>query len=363
MPEDRPSKPFRKIDDATYGVPPESRSKRGLVRALRWVQLDADRNLVAAALLVATFVAIVLVGAFGPVSVREFLTRGVSPGTVLIELLKTIVSVVVIVLSINQLVLSPGLGPVGDQRERYDQSIELRREVEDYTGIEVSPSSPAAFLATLLERIVDQAERIDELFAGDPADAGTDRAADADEFAGSVVAEAMAVVGLLRASRFGEFEVVSAALRFAISEKVRTLQAISAARGDSLSEAQSEALDEMGELLELFTVAREYLKTVYIREEYIGLSESLLYSGLPAIVVTFCASQIYYPGVFPGDVFGIERRLLFVSGAVAVSLAPFVVLVSYVFRLAPMSRSTLFVGPFDARESGTDRDERHGRGR
>ena len=353
-------KPIRKIDDATYGTPPQNLARRHLLRVKRWFLLDANRNAITGLLLIGCFVAIVLVGSFGPVSVQAFLTEGVSPGTVLVELLKAIVSVVVIVLSINQLVLSPGLGPVGEQQERYEQSIDLRQRVEDRVEVQVSPASPAAFLAVLLNAIVDKAEQIEELALSV---SNPDLREQSDEFTNTVVGEAETVSDALSSSRFGRFEVISAALRFAISEKVRSLRQLQQTDDESLPAPLAEAFEEMNDLLKLFAVAREYLKTVYIREEYISLSEGLLYTGLPAILVTFVASQIYTASVFPGEFFGVEKRLLFVSAAVTVSLTPFVVLNSYVFRLAAMSRSTLFVGPFDARETGEDLEEvqRHGR--
>lgn len=360
MPDDTGSKPIRKIDDATYGPSPENPAKRRLLRVKRWFLLDANRSVVAGVLLGGCFVVILLVGAFGPVPARTFLTAGVSPGSILVELLKSIVSVLVIVLSINQLVLSPGLGPVGDQRERFEQSVELRRQMEDYTGRKVSPNSPAAFLAILLDAIADQAEEITELTMKSGAGTGEERI---NEFADGLVDEARTVSRLLSPSQFGRFDVISAALRFAISEKVRTLRELEQATDESTSPLLSDALDELDELLEMFAISREYLKTIYIREEYISLSEGLLYTGLPAILVTYSAAQMYSPTVFPGQVFGIEYRLLFVSGAVVVSLAPLVLLISYVFRLAALSRSTLFIGPFDARRSEDEIEEPHRNGR
>jgi hypothetical protein len=360
MSEEDRSRPIRKIDDATYGVPPRSATRRRLLAAKRWFLLDANRNLVAGLMLGGTFVTIVLVGSFGPVSVQSFLTEGVSPGGVLVELLKSIVSVVVIVLSINQLVLSPGLGPVGEQRQRYEQSRELRQQVEARTGVRVSPASPSAFLGVLLDAIADEAERLAAVTSRvDRGDLGDETS----ELADDIAAEARTVGTLVSERRFGEFEVISAALRFAITEKVRSLRAVRNSYDESIAGPIAEAFDEVDELLELFTVAREYLKTVYLREEYIRLSEGLLYTGLPAIVLTYCAAQIWAPGVFLGRFLGVERRLLFVSAAVTIGLGPFVLLISYVFRLTSLSRSTLFVGPFDARETGEDRSETRSHGR
>lgn len=359
MPSDGGTPPPRKIDDATPGTPPERPVRRRFLRVKRWFLLDVNRNIAAGWLLGGSFVTIVLVGSFGPVSVQSFLTAGVSPGNVLVELLKAIVSVIVIVLSINQLVLSPGLGPVGEQQERFEQSMDLRQKVESQTGIEVSPASPAMFLVALLDAIIDQAEQLDEIAS----QSGT-RAVQPEltEYLNTVIDDAKHVRGRLVSGRFGEFEVISAVLRFAMSEKIRALRAFQQTADELPEESFSAAFDELDELFELFTVTREYLKTVYIREEYIRLSEGLLYTGLPALLVTYLAAQIYTPTVFPGEIVGFEKRLLFVSGAVTVALTPLAVLLSYISRLAPLSRSTLFIGPFDARPTGDDREESHSRG-
>lgn len=274
--------------------------------------------------------------------------------------MKAIVSVVVIVLSINQLVLSPGLGSVGDQQERYEQSLDLRKRVKDHTGIRVSPTSPAAFLTVLLDAMVDQATRLDEAVSDVKEEAIQKKF---NRFSTSVSTEASSVRTILLSGRFGQFEVISAALRFAISEKVRTLDELKQINGESCPESITPSLDELDELLELYAVSREYLKTVYIRDEYIRLSEGLLYTGFPSVVMTYLTAQLYSPTVFPGQFLGIELRLLFVSGAITIALVPFALLISYVFRLAAMSRSTLFVGPFDARQTKDDLEETHSHGR
>ncbi len=338
-----------KVSDATYGGP----SQGPVERAKRWFLLDASRWLVTGLLLAGTFVVVVLVGAFGPVSTNSFLNVGIRPGAALIELLKTIVSVVVIVLSINQLVLSPGLGPVGDQRARYSDAMDLRERVEDHTGVRVSPSSPARFFRVLVGEILDQTDRLEA--AVEDADGALRR--DVETYAADVRDEGDYLHRALGTSRFGAFEVIPTLMRFAISEKVRTLREIRERYDRELTDRHRAAVDELDDLLELFTIAREYIKTIYIRSEYINLSQGLLYIGLPSLVVTYCATQVYAPNVFPGTTFGLSTRLLFVAGAVTVALAPFVLLISYVFRLAAMSRSTLFIGPFaaGADERRTDR--------
>jgi hypothetical protein len=360
MAEDTGSEPIRKIDDATYGTQPKNRVHRWLLGVKRWVLLDANRWVLTAALLALITLVIVVVGTYGPVSTSSFLTEGTTQGSIFVELMKAIVSVVVIVLSINQIVLSPGLGPVDAQRERFEQSIELRRRVETEVDVDATPASPAGFLAMLLDEIETKAERLAETTT---VTGNRELAAETQEFADTVGREARVVRELLVGCRFGTFEVTSAAVRFAITQKVRSLEAIRRGHEEALTGQTADAFEEMDNLLELFTISREYLKTVYIRSEYVSLSEGLLYSGLPALVVAYLAANIYSPSVFPGQILGVQRQLLTVAVAVALSLAPFVFMIAYVFRLAAMSRSTLFVGPFDARRTREDLSEDEGHGR
>ena len=337
-------RPMMKIGDATYGRPPSGRVERQVLRIQRWFFLSANRWLVTALLLVCVFTTIVLAGAYGPIPVEVFLDAGISPGAALIELLKTIVTVLVIVLSINQLVLSPGLGPVGDQQERFDDEMDLRRRTESLTGVAVSPSSPGRFLQTVTSEMVDTTDDLRDAAEGI---GDANRREELVTYADAVEYEAAYVSNGLETDRFGLFEVTPTVLRFATSEKFKTLHGIEHT-GDEVPAAP---LEQMDDLLELFTVAREYMKTVYIRSEFIDLSQGLLYVGLPSLVLTYIAAQMYSPDVFPGATLGIRNLLLFLAGAVTVSIAPVVLLVSYVLRLAAMSRSTLFLGPFAA---GTD---------
>lgn len=334
-----------KIGDATAGRLPETRAGRQVVRVKRWFLLTASRWLVTALLLAFTFAVVVAVGLYGPVSVRAFLTDGVSPGSALVELMKAIISIVVIVLSINQLVLSPGLGPVSDQQERYDDSMELRERMESLTDTRVSPSSPAVFLGTITEAIANQADALGEEAASM---ADSELRDDAEEYAETVAQQARTVTRRLEENRFGVFEATPTVLRFAISEKVRGVRELEAALREADADVDFESIERLHELLGLFTVSREYLKTVYIRTEYINFSEALVYIGLPSLVATYSMAQLYSSSVFPGTTFGVETQLLFVAFAVTVGVTPFALLSAYVFRLAAMSRSTLFVGPFAA---------------
>lgn len=133
----------------------------------RWFLVEANRLLVSGLLAGVVFVSTVLVGTFGPVSVQEFLGDGISPASAFVELLKTIVSLVTIVLSINQLVLSPQFGPVGNQYERLKEAMDLRRNTEDALNIEVNPSPPSRFLYAVTMSLMKRAEALEKTTRND----------------------------------------------------------------------------------------------------------------------------------------------------------------------------------------------------
>lgn len=112
-----------------------------------------------------------------------------------------------------------------------------------------------------------------------------------------------------------------------ISGKIRRARLLRRRHREALTDAERDALDDVIDALDLFAVTRAYLKTIYIRSEFINFSRALLYVGLPCLLVTFWASQIYDPSAFRGATLGISNLLLFVGAAATISLVPFALLI------------------------------------
>ena len=315
-----------------------------LGRLVRWFLFNGNRWVIVALLTAVIFVTTVLVGTFGPVSVQRFLSRGVSPASALVELLKSIVAIVTIVLSINQLVISPQLGPVSDQREAFEDTMSLRKEAERRLESDVSPIAPVEFMRALVDAVDDQASELRET-------AGDERREEIGRFVDDLHRATDATVDRLAGTEFRKFEVVPATMGMDVSGRIQEARRLA----DGASGPERAALLETVRRLELFAIARAHFKTAYIRSEYVSFSQALLFIGLPSLLAAFYATQIYDPSVFPGQTFNVENRLWFVAGAVTAALTPFAVLISYVSRLATLSQSTVFVGPFVA--GGRDKPE------
>ncbi|MFB6189739.1 MAG: hypothetical protein ABEI57_07620 [Halapricum sp.] len=321
----------------------------------RWFRLlvETDRLLLVAALLVAIVVALVAVGMIVPKAAVLF-TSGDPIETTFQAFVGATITGVTLVVTLNQLVLSQEFGAVGDQRERMDAAVQFREDVESVLEAPITPPEPAAFLRALVDVTGERAETLRERVADDDAlDEGVrDRVCTLAE---DISANADAVADSLDGSQFGTFGVLSAALDFNYSWKLYSARRVRAEDDASLSEAQSAAVDDLVETLELFGPAREHFKTLYFQWELTALSRVILAAALPSLVVSVSMVLFYDPAAIVGSVVGLPWSLLVVSGAVAVALVPFLVLLSHVLRIAVVTQRTLSIGPFTLRE--TDREE------
>ncbi|NHN46309.1 hypothetical protein G9464_01670 [Halostella sp. JP-L12] len=310
-----------------------------LAQAKRWVALDGDRVLIAAALLAIVFAAVVALAGMSLVVVTD-----PRPVTTLVgSMLGGMLPFITVVLAINQLILTQEFGTTGTFRERLDETDEFRRTVEDDVGVESSPATPTAFLRTLVAATRDRAERLRE--AADTVD-DAERRERVRGFADRVADEAGSAEQTLEGATFGTFEVVSVILDYDDSAQLDAARTLRNTRDEeALPDAVADAVDGIESLLEDVHVARLYFKTVYIQQELANLSIVLLYVGFAALVgggfvilsydrlVDLVANRALLTGV--------------VAGAVTLAVAPFAVLLAYVLRIATVARRTAAdFGPF-----------------
>jgi hypothetical protein len=344
-------------------------------RLRAWLLLDGDRHLVAAGILASFFLVVVAVGTAQPTPASVLLDRGDPVETLYQALVTSTVTGVTLVLTIGQLVLSQELGAVGDQRERMEGAVDFRHDVADAVGTAVAPAEPSAFLRGLVAATRRRADAFGESVGADDgtsedaapavadpdADAGADADAEdlataADAYVAAVRRDADAVADRLDGARFGEFEVVRAALDYDYSWKLYVGRRIREVYADDLPEAAAEDLEALLSLLRLFGPAREHFKTLYFQWELSDLSRSLLYAAVPALAVAVVSLAFFDPGTVSGATLGVDDALWVLAATTTLSLAPFALLLSYVLRIVTVTKRTLSVGPFVLRETGRSAD-------
>jgi hypothetical protein len=324
------------------------RERAGESRTKLWVLLEANRWVVAAVPVVGVFATLVVLGTLDPSPLPEAVASKDPVETTFQGFLTAIITGVTLVVTLSQLVLSQELGAVGDQRERMDEAMRFREDVEDAIDAPAAPPEPAAFLRSVVDATNARASELADAVADSDDDRLHERV---DNLVDSIEGNAETVTDRLGDAQFGTFGVLFAALDYNYSWKIYEARRIRNTH-DDLSEDADRALDRLTEALTYFGPAREHFKTLYFQWELVNLSRVVLYAAVPALLVS--VGMILFvdsPGTVTGATLGVDNLLWLVSAAVAVALVPFTLLLSYVLRIATVAKRTLAIGPFVLRES------------
>jgi len=312
-----------------------------------WLLFEADRWLVTGALLTIVFVTLLGVGYLYPAAENAIRTTD-SVDTLFQGFLTATITGVTLVLTLNQLVLSQELGAVKDQRERMEGAMQFRRDAADVIQVPVSPSRPAQFLRALVEVSGERAEKLRDAV---PETVDAEFRTELEEFTGTIIENADRVAAGLDDARFGTFDVISSALDFNYSWKIFAGRRIRERYGDLLDEESTAALDELIEALQLFGPAREHFKTLYFQWELINLSRRILVAAIPAVLVSGCMVVFFNDATYSVEIFHVETLVVVIAIAATISVAPFMILLAYVIRIATVTKHTLSIGPFILRET------------
>ncbi|EMA41417.1 hypothetical protein [Halococcus hamelinensis] len=323
------------------------RERTGDSRVRLWVLLTANRALVAGLLTLGLFVVLVAVGVVNVYPLRTTVRNGTHIERLFQAFIMSIITGITLVVTLNQLVLSRELGPLGEKRDEMADATEFRQHIEELTG-SVAPPEPASFMRTFMQLSTDRADGLKEAVADD-ADAELRDSVNA--LGDRIRTQADDIGGQLSEAEFGEFEVIPAILNYDYSWKIYTARRLRSEHSESLSEDERTAFDELIQALSLFAPAREHFKTLYFRRELVDFSRKMLYAGVPALAISILGLVYLDPNSFVGSTLGMANLVFAISAAVAIASMPFFVLVSYILRLGTIAQRTLAVGPFILRDS------------
>ena len=330
------------------------RERAGENRAKLWLLLRADRLVVAGVLTAAVFVAFVAVAAAFSPALTEKVAASDPIETLFASMITAIVTGATLVVTIGQLVLTQENGPLGDQRERMDDTLAVRDDIADLTD-GPTPTDPAAFLDAILGAAAGHAQYLRDSVdgGGDDGDGPSRDAlrAEVDDLVTGLTENADAVRGQLDGAEFGSFDVVFAALNFDYGPKIGQIERIAAEHDEALTDDERGRLGELKATVSLFGPAREHVKTLYFQWALIDLSRLILYAAVPALVVGGLMLTAVDAGTFPGRTLGVDHVTLVVGAAFAVTLFPFSLFVSYLLRVLTIAKRTLAIGPLVLRDS------------
>lgn len=315
-----------------------------------WILLEANRRLLAFLLTVGVFIAIVLIGTLAPAPLRELVVLDRVTDRLFQALTTSLITGVTIVVTINQLVLSQEIGAVVDQRSRMEGSLKFRSDLEVLLDEPMVPAGPADIFQRLADAVEEGARRFEE----EAIAAGVEEP-EITAFVGRILERTDYIDEQLEDATFGRYDVLSPVLGFDYSAHIAEADQISGAYGSELGLDARATLTGLTRRLKFFGLAREHFKTLYFQWELVDLSRSVLYLFVPALIVSMSMMVFLDPQAVPAGGGPIDGLLLLVALATAISLSPFLLVVSYVLRVATVAKRTLAIGPFVLH--GTDDDE------
>ena len=308
-----------------------------------WVLMEANRWHVAGALLVGVFLSMVVLGVADPSPLQRSVVQEDPDDTLFQAFVTAIITGVTLVVTLNQLVLSQELGPVGDQRNRMEGAMQFREDVEEVLETDTSPPEPASFLKALIDVTRSRANSLDDAVEESRDEELKEQI---HSYVDGLGTNADEVSDHLDDAQFGTFQLLSPVLNFNYSWKIFLARRIRNDHRDALTDEVRDAFDDLVEVLKFFGPAREHFKTLYFQWELVNLSRAMLYSAVPALVVTSAMITYYDAKSVPGATLGISNDILAVSFGMTVAVAPFMILLAYILRIATVAKRTLSIGPF-----------------
>ncbi|WP_435153728.1 hypothetical protein [Haladaptatus sp. DFWS20] len=326
------------------------RERAGESRIKLWILLGANRLVVTGALALFFFVSFVVAGSVLYPPLKSTIASSDTIETMFSTMLGTTITGVTLVVTISQLVISQENGPLGDQRQRMSDAMDFREFVREMVG-HTTPSDPSKFLKNIIDVTEQRANELHTSISDGDEDELSQLRGELDEFNESLTGNSDTVKEELDGAKFGSFDVLFAALDFNYSWKIFHVERMREEYADHLSDEQKRLFERLKTSLSMFGPAREHIKTLYFQWALIDLSQLILYAAIPSLFVAGAMLTFVGSGTFTGTTFGLTDILLVVAGAFTITLVPFLLLVSYILRIATVAKRTLAIGPLILRNS------------
>lgn len=309
--------------------------------------LTTNRWILTISILLGIFLALIGLSYLGTSPLRSIVDNQGGLHFLFSAFIGAIITGTSIVVTINQLVLSQELGAVGKQQSRMQNSMDFRQDVEKNIDKTIVPPEPAEFTKELIIEIKRNSIKLQQ-----NADQSKEETyAIIEEYTNSLIKNAKEVEEMLDDAQFGTFEVIWAALNFNYSEKIYRARQIQVKHDEDLSEEDQETLNKLRELLTFFGPTREHFKTLYFQWELIKLSRALMYTSIISLVFIGLLIIHINTTTIEGNTIGIDNLVIVASIGYTLGVAPFIIFIVFIIRIATVAKRTLAMGPFILKEN------------
>ena len=311
--------------------------KAPLIHPREWFFLIEDRLVIASGILIVAFALF-----FAVELVTDFADQQLVPLYYIFgALIGGNFTLITIVVSVSQLIISQQLGSPGDLRQQIEDANEYREAAEDQTGDIVAPVMPTDFLQFLVgqtdvhvNRVNDQLDTISDPEARE----------DLDEFLSGIAAHVEQTNTLVAQSEVGIFEALSVTLQTNYSKDIYQIRKFRIDYHDQLPEEVEDSLHDLMVQFKQIDIARQYLKTLYMEDELAKVSRMLLYTGFPAVMVALLMLRQFAGSTHALFAPALMSKLL--PLALTIGVAPLAVLFAFVLRISVVAQRTAATTPF-----------------
>lgn len=304
-------------------------------RFIEWILVEGNRLVITVGGSAVIFVLLLLFSRLGVIAFTnaDSITRmasGMIAGTL---------SLVTLVISVNQLILSQEFSPAGDFRDRLEGVLQFRQDIEDIASVPAAPAEPSRLLKLLLVAIHHHADTLADVVGNHNDEEYRNQAV---QFANSIADSTEQIDETLDQTEETTFDTLSTAVKY---DNMWQLYVVKHLRNDapSLSEETIQAFDDLIEVLQLFSTAQEHFKTIYLQRELTRFSQLTIYCGIPAVLAAVLITVLY--GEIGGATINTTHLPYVTSLLTTVVFVPLILLASYILRTATLTRRSAVIGP------------------
>lgn len=313
----------------------ESAGRRPIMVFTKWFLLTGNRLSVSLVILLGIGGTFVVVGDLGLATVT-------TPSRVLWYLNGTVnglLTLVPISVGVNQIVLSHEFGSIQDLHKRRTDVTDFRERVEDQTDTPVTSPYASAFFRTLVSSVSDIANSIQH----ESLQADDQIPDDLETITEAVVDEANRANDELEANSSSMLQTLVVMLSYDNTSQFYEIRRVQTELSDR-DEGTTEKLQQIKDVFVEIDAARQFLKTVVVERQLARLSRLLIVTGIPS--VTIAAVGIFTYRDIAGLSVSHDLLVVVVGTLFITTLAPLIILSSYILRVATIARQTASYGPF-----------------
>ena len=307
-----------------------------------WFLLTGNRLLISAVILVFLIVVFDLLVYEGFASLK----RGTGVYYLLGGLISGNATLIGLVITINQVIVSRQLGSPGELREQISNVTDYRESVLEETEIDVVPVTPSEFLEILLQSARREIQRVGGLVY-DASD--EERYEEIDDFVTELTTHVDEVSHQLEQSGIGTFNTLVTTLTTNYAQYIHRAREYQALYHEAHAEQVTNRFEQLVIRLQQLDVGRQYFKTLYTQTELAYLSRVLLYTGFISEFV-LAVLLLLYTSPKQGSALPATLPSLLVPTAVGIGFTPLAVLVPFVIRLSMVTERTAAITPFTTPE-------------